>query len=67
MLRAVTDEQQTSMRLAIEEAELARGATRDSPWVGCAIVSPGGELIGRGQTRGPGEDHAEIAAGTACK
>jgi len=50
------------MRLAIEEAELARGTTGDNPWVGCAIVSPGGELLGRGHTLGPGEDHAEIAA-----
>jgi diaminohydroxyphosphoribosylaminopyrimidine deaminase / 5-amino-6-(5-phosphoribosylamino)uracil reductase len=50
------------MRLAIEEAELARGTTGDNPWVGCAIVSPRGELLGRGHTLGPGEDHAEIAA-----
>jgi diaminohydroxyphosphoribosylaminopyrimidine deaminase/5-amino-6-(5-phosphoribosylamino)uracil reductase len=50
------------MRVAIEEAELARGATGDNPWVGCAIVSPEGELLGRGHTLGPGEDHAEIAA-----
>jgi diaminohydroxyphosphoribosylaminopyrimidine deaminase / 5-amino-6-(5-phosphoribosylamino)uracil reductase len=50
------------MHLAIEEAELARGATGDNPWVGCAIVSPSGELLGRGHTLGPGEDHAEIAA-----
>lgn len=50
------------MRLAIEEAERARGTTGDNPWVGCAIVSPGGELLGRGHTLGPGEDHAEIAA-----
>jgi len=50
------------MRLAIEQAELARGTTGDNPWVGCAIVSPRGELMGRGHTLGPGEDHAEIAA-----
>jgi diaminohydroxyphosphoribosylaminopyrimidine deaminase/5-amino-6-(5-phosphoribosylamino)uracil reductase len=50
------------MRLAIEEAELARGATGDNPWVGCAVVSQQGELIGRGHTLGPGEDHAEISA-----
>lgn len=50
------------MRLAIEEAELARGSTGDNPWVGCVIVSPGGELVGRGHTLGPGEDHAEISA-----
>jgi diaminohydroxyphosphoribosylaminopyrimidine deaminase/5-amino-6-(5-phosphoribosylamino)uracil reductase len=53
---------ETWMRLAIEEAELARGTTGDNPWVGCAIVSPEGELLGRGHTLGPGEDHAEIAA-----
>lgn len=50
------------MRLAIAEAELARGSTGDNPWVGCLIVSADGELLGRGHTLGPGEDHAEIAA-----
>ncbi len=50
------------LRLAIGEAELARGATGDNPWVGCVIVSPSGALLGRGHTQGPGEDHAEIAA-----
>lgn len=50
------------MRAAIEEAESARGTTGDNPWVGCVIVSACGELLGRGHTQGPGEDHAEIAA-----
>jgi diaminohydroxyphosphoribosylaminopyrimidine deaminase/5-amino-6-(5-phosphoribosylamino)uracil reductase len=50
------------MRVAIEEAERARGTTGDNPWVGCAIVDAGGRLLGRGHTHGPGEDHAEIAA-----
>jgi diaminohydroxyphosphoribosylaminopyrimidine deaminase/5-amino-6-(5-phosphoribosylamino)uracil reductase len=50
------------MRLAIAEAELARGATGDNPWVGCVLVTPAGELIGRGHTLGPGENHAEIVA-----
>lgn len=50
------------MRLAMAEAELARGSTGDNPWVGCAIVSAAGELLGRGHTQGPGEAHAEIAA-----
>jgi len=58
----VTADDERWMRLAIEEAERARGITGDNPWVGCAIVSPGGELLGRGHTLGPGEDHAEIAA-----
>jgi len=50
------------LRLAIAEAELARGTTGDNPWVGCVIVDARGELLGRGHTLGPGEDHAEIAA-----
>jgi diaminohydroxyphosphoribosylaminopyrimidine deaminase/5-amino-6-(5-phosphoribosylamino)uracil reductase len=54
------------MRLAIEEAELARGTTGDNPWVGCAIVNQG-ELLGRGHTVGPGEDHAEIAAARGAR
>ena len=59
---AMLHEHERWMRLAIEEAELARGTTGDNPWVGCAIVSPRLELMGRGHTLGPGEDHAEIAA-----
>jgi len=58
----MTQHHESWMRLAIEEAELARGSTGDNPWVGCAIVCPRGELLGRGHTLGPGEDHAEIAA-----
>lgn len=58
----MTNEHEKWMRLAIEEGELARGTTGDNPWVGCVIVSPGGVLVGRGHTLGPGEDHAEIAA-----
>ena len=50
------------MRLALAEAELARGTTGDNPWVGCVIVDARGEVIARGRTQGPGENHAEIAA-----
>jgi diaminohydroxyphosphoribosylaminopyrimidine deaminase / 5-amino-6-(5-phosphoribosylamino)uracil reductase len=50
------------MRQAIAEAELARGATGDNPWVGCVLISAQGELLGQGHTQGPGEDHAEIVA-----
>ena len=50
------------MRLAVAEAELARGATGDNPWVGCVLISAEGELLGQGHTQGPGEDHAEIVA-----
>lgn len=55
------------MRLAIEEAELARGTTGDNPWVGCVIATSGGEILARGHTQGPGEDHAEIAAARHAK
>lgn len=61
MLPAMQDDERW-MRLAIDEGERARGTTGDNPWVGCVIVSPAGELSGRGHTQGPGEDHAEIAA-----
>jgi diaminohydroxyphosphoribosylaminopyrimidine deaminase/5-amino-6-(5-phosphoribosylamino)uracil reductase len=61
-MHAMNHKHEAWMRLAIEEAEFARGATGDNPWVGCAIVSERGELLGRGHTFGPGEDHAEIAA-----
>lgn len=50
------------MHLAIDEAELARGTTGDNPWVGCVIVDGRGEVVAKGHTHGPGEDHAEIAA-----
>ena len=50
------------MRLAIAQGELARGTTGDNPWVGCVITGAGGEILGRGHTQGPGEDHAEIGA-----
>lgn len=59
---SMSDEHERWMRLAMSEGELARGSTGDNPWVGCTIVNPQGDLIGRGHTQGPGEDHAEIAA-----
>lgn len=58
----MTSEHQRFMRVAIEEAERARGSTGDNPWVGCVIVDAAGEIVARGHTQGPGEDHAEIVA-----
>ena len=43
-LDAMLDEHERWMRLAIEEADLARGNTGDNPWVGCVIVNARGEL-----------------------
>jgi diaminohydroxyphosphoribosylaminopyrimidine deaminase/5-amino-6-(5-phosphoribosylamino)uracil reductase len=51
----------TAMRAAIDEGEKARGRTGDNPWVGSVIVLAG-EIVARGHTQGPGEDHAEIGA-----
>lgn len=52
----------TAMRVAVEEAEKARGSTGDNPWVGCVITDASGRILARGHTQGPGEDHAEIVA-----
>jgi diaminohydroxyphosphoribosylaminopyrimidine deaminase/5-amino-6-(5-phosphoribosylamino)uracil reductase len=53
---------EAAMRVAIAEAELARGTTGNNPWVGCSIADANGVVIARGHTQGPGEDHAEIVA-----
>jgi diaminohydroxyphosphoribosylaminopyrimidine deaminase/5-amino-6-(5-phosphoribosylamino)uracil reductase len=55
------------MRVAIAEAERARGSTGDNPWVGCVLVDARGEVVARGHTQGPGEDHAEIVAMNAAR
>ena len=61
-LRDIPLDHESWMRQAIAEAELARGSTGDNPWVGCMLVDARGEVLGRGHTQGPGEDHAEIVA-----
>lgn len=53
---------ESMMTLAISEGEHARGKTGDNPWVGCVISGEGAEVVSRGCTQGPGEDHAEIVA-----
>jgi len=55
------------MRVAIAEAERARGGTGDNPWVGSVIVDPRGLVVAHGYTQGPGEDHAEIVALRAAR
>ena len=58
----MSDEHSKWMRLAIAQADLARGNTGDNPWVGCVFVNRRGDVLGVGHTRGPGEAHAEVAA-----
>jgi len=53
---------QEYMKLALELAEKARGHTSPNPLVGCVIVSPEGEIVGRGYHHKAGQPHAEINA-----
>src|SRR5262249_2138163 len=66
-MRGMPRDKDSNMRLAIQEAELARGTTGDNPWVGCVIVNARGNILATGHTHGPGEDHAEIAAVRTAK
>jgi diaminohydroxyphosphoribosylaminopyrimidine deaminase/5-amino-6-(5-phosphoribosylamino)uracil reductase len=43
-------------------AEPHRGRTSPNPLVGCVIVDRKGQVIAEGAHRGPGTDHAEVAA-----
>jgi diaminohydroxyphosphoribosylaminopyrimidine deaminase/5-amino-6-(5-phosphoribosylamino)uracil reductase len=61
-MEPMDQDQEARMRIALAEAERARGTTGDNPWVGCIITDADGAILGRGHTRGPGEDHAEIGA-----
>ena len=51
-----------AMRLAIEQAQRAKGATYPNPPVGAVILSADGEVVGVGATAPTGGPHAEIAA-----
>jgi len=54
------------MAEAVALGEAARGRTAPNPNVGCVIVSPTGEIVGRGATASGGRPHAEaIAIGEA--
>lgn len=50
------------MRLAIEQAELAKGATYPNPPVGAVILDAAGEVVGVGATEPTGGAHAEVVA-----
>mgnify|MGYP006283283811 CR=1 FL=1 len=49
------------MRLAIEEAQRAKGSTHPNPMVGCVILRDG-EIAATGYHAGPGRAHAEVDA-----
>jgi diaminohydroxyphosphoribosylaminopyrimidine deaminase/5-amino-6-(5-phosphoribosylamino)uracil reductase len=47
---------------AVALGEAARGTTAPNPNVGCVIISPEGEVVGRGSTAAGGRPHAEAEA-----
>ncbi len=49
------------MRIALDEAALARGWSSPNPPVGAVVVRDG-EVVGRGHTQPPGGEHAEVVA-----
>ncbi|MGZ6778084.1 MAG: bifunctional diaminohydroxyphosphoribosylaminopyrimidine deaminase/5-amino-6-(5-phosphoribosylamino)uracil reductase RibD [Mycobacterium sp.] len=51
-----------AMRLAIEQAELVKGATYPNPPVGAVILDRDGEVAGVGATQPTGGPHAEVVA-----
>ncbi|HEV7534570.1 MAG TPA: bifunctional diaminohydroxyphosphoribosylaminopyrimidine deaminase/5-amino-6-(5-phosphoribosylamino)uracil reductase RibD, partial [Acidimicrobiia bacterium] len=50
------------MAEAVAEGERGRLTAAPNPWVGCVVVAPGGEVVGRGFHRRAGEPHAEVHA-----
>ena len=50
------------MAEAVALGDRGRLTAAPNPWVGCLIVGPGGEVVGRGFHRRAGEAHAEIHA-----
>lgn len=50
------------MAAAIALGDRGRGRSAPNPNVGCVIVSPGGEAVGRGWTQPGGRPHAEAMA-----
>jgi diaminohydroxyphosphoribosylaminopyrimidine deaminase/5-amino-6-(5-phosphoribosylamino)uracil reductase len=50
------------MAEAIALGDAARGTTAPNPNVGCVIVSPEGQIIGRGATAAGGRPHADAVA-----
>lgn len=49
------------LKMAFEQASLARGLVSPNPMVGAVIVK-NGRIIGRGHHKGPGHPHAEVEA-----
>ena len=53
---------EAAMAEAVAQGERGRLTAAPNPWVGCVVVAPGGEIVGRGFHRRAGEPHAEVHA-----
>ncbi|RRO18140.1 bifunctional diaminohydroxyphosphoribosylaminopyrimidine deaminase/5-amino-6-(5-phosphoribosylamino)uracil reductase RibD [Saccharopolyspora rhizosphaerae] len=54
--------EERAMRAAISASERVRGTTSPNPPVGCVLLDPLGQVVGRGATSPPGGGHAEVNA-----
>jgi diaminohydroxyphosphoribosylaminopyrimidine deaminase / 5-amino-6-(5-phosphoribosylamino)uracil reductase len=53
---------QAAMAEALALGERGRLTAPPNPWVGCVVVAPDGQVVGRGFHRRAGEPHAEVHA-----
>jgi diaminohydroxyphosphoribosylaminopyrimidine deaminase/5-amino-6-(5-phosphoribosylamino)uracil reductase len=53
---------EAAMAEAVALGERGRLTAAPNPWVGCLIISPGGEVVGRGFHERAGQPHAEVHA-----
>ena len=51
-----------AMREALALAQSRDAPFGENPRVGCVLVAPDGEIVGRGHHRGAGTPHAEVVA-----
>ena len=51
-----------AMREALALAQSPDAPYGENPRVGCVLLAPGGEIVGRGHHRGAGTPHAEVVA-----
>ena len=67
----ITDSDLAAMRAALLLGEAALGRTSPNPPVGAVVLDGAGHVVGEGQTRAAGGEHAEIvalrAAGAAAR
>jgi len=59
---ALSDIEFSAMALAVELAGRGAGTVLPNPVVGCVVISPSGEVVGRGWHDHAGGPHAEIVA-----